>query len=229
MDQSSLQLIGTILIPLVAIALSLILYLKQRQKKSLEYVVQTSIPIISPPVKEKFELLFEGNPVDAVQLMTIRIVNTGNLPILPNDYHEHIGIEFAADSRVLSAEITKTFPDKLKVSATESTNRITLQPVLLNGGDWFTVKALIASYKPEITINGRISGVKQICRHVNPAERLAGIVAPGILCLPVGFVLSFFDRTQGAGALIFLGGILWALSVATYSLYRRKIEARLFT
>lgn len=216
---------------IIAIIVPVILARKQRQKKNLEYLVLTSMPIFNPSGEVKFQLLFEQKPVHAVQLVILRIVNTGNLPIVTADYHERVSIEFAPESHVLSAEIAKTFPERLHIGAAISANpanRVFFQPVLLNGGDWFTVKLLVASFKDGITMGGRICGIKQIAIHANPALRSAERTVFGLLGVLLGFVLVFFDRTRTAGFVLMVAGYLWSFGAMTHYHYRKRRDTKLF-
>jgi len=218
-------LIATILVPWI-------LYLRQQQKKALEYLVQMSTPIFNPTARhDNLKLLFEEKPVHDVQLIVLRFANTGNVPILPTDYFVPISIEFAANSHVLEAELTQTSPENLSVKIIRegALNHAFVAPTLLNAGEGFTMQFLVASFKEGIKVDGRIAGV-QIVKH----RRGSGMVPMALMtlavvvCIFVGMLMSQQNFSILSDVLWTVWWVLWMGFLSVYIASKNKREAQLF-
>jgi hypothetical protein len=158
------QFIATFFVGVTAIIVSIILYLKQRQRKALSYEIVSSIPLLSmeEEVKERLQILFNNKPVQKVYLVIVRIVNSGNVPITSADYEIPVSFCFHEDTKVLTAEISETNPENLRASLVIENTKIILTPILLNSGDSITIKMLVSQFDGQISVDGRIIGVKRI-------------------------------------------------------------------
>lgn len=156
------QFIGAVL-ALLAIVISIILYLKQRRFKSLSYEILSCTPLLSieDEIKGDLQVTYRGNLVEQVHLIIIRIINTGNTPITTEDFERPVNISFGEEAEVFTSEIVKMKPDTIEASIAIRENRIILTPTLLNEGDELTYKTLVNKFD-KININGRIIGVKEI-------------------------------------------------------------------
>lgn len=157
------QFIGVIL-AIIAIAITVILYWIQRQKKALSWQVVSNTPLLSidKEIKGNLEVLYDGKRVQDVQLIIAKIINTGNVPIKSTDYECPINFDFGENARILTAEVTETSPDSLKASANVEGKKVILPPTLMNNRDWITLKFLVNQYDGPISVDGRIVGVKEI-------------------------------------------------------------------
>jgi hypothetical protein len=157
------QFIGAAL-ALVAIIISLFIVRIQRQRKSVSYDILANTPLLTvkEAVKSKLEILYEGKPVKDVHLLLVRIVNTGNLPILPHDYERPIRLDLVGEAQLLSGEVYDTSPKSLRVLPTIDGKSIALPPLLLNSGDAITLKIIASNSGEGVKIDGRIVGVKEI-------------------------------------------------------------------
>ena len=212
---------------LVAIIVSIVLYRTQRRRKALSYEIisRTSLLSIEDEIKGKLEIFFNGKPVQDVHLIVFKIINSGNVPIVSTDYERPLKLNFG-EAQVLTAEVAETNPNNLQVSVkieetpfvskgrlvTElqpvtvwGTTKVVLEPVLLNSEDSITFKFLV-SRLDEISVDGRIVGVKDIKATARQAQNLfqslGGVVAKlGIGALLVGvsiIVLSaVLDSSDG--------------------------------
>jgi len=149
---------------IVAVAISIFLYLLSRKKKTLSYELLSEYSLISidHELRSKLKVLYEGNPVERVHLLLFKFLNSGNVPITASDFDRALNIHLSGDSTVLSADPVKSSPENLRVSLSVEKQDITFQPVLMNGGDYFTVKVLVGEYGGSFEIDARIVGVKLI-------------------------------------------------------------------
>jgi len=141
----------------LAIVIGLILAYLQYQNKSLAYEVISEYKIIGTDAdtEGRVEILFDSKPVEAVYLVIIKIINTGRLPIESKDYEYAISLRFNEESEILSSEILKQSPSNLGVKLKSYTNKIIIEPLLLNTRDFFVVKTLVNQYQ-DVCIEGRI-------------------------------------------------------------------------
>ena len=157
------QFIGVIL-AVVAIIITVIFFLYQRQKKAISWQIISNTPLlkIDDDIKRNLQVLYSGKPVQDIQLIIARIINTGNVSIKSTDYEGPINLNFGKNAQILTAEITKTSPNNLKASANIEGNGVIIPPTLMNSRDWITLKILVSQFDEPITVEGRIVGVKEI-------------------------------------------------------------------
>jgi hypothetical protein len=156
------QFVGAVL-ALVAVAATVAIYLLQRQRKSLSYdlVSTNQLLTVREEVEGKLQVLYEGQPTRDIQLLVLRLVNSGNVAIASTDYERELSIATGVRSKILSAVITNVEPDNLIAEVVTEDARVTLKPVLLNPRDTITLKILVSDFE-DIVVDGRIIGVKEI-------------------------------------------------------------------
>jgi hypothetical protein len=80
------QFVGAIL-GLIAIIISIMLFWIQHQRKSLSFEIIHNAYLVrsKDEVKDKLKILYEKKPIENLLLLIVRLVNTGNVPILASD------------------------------------------------------------------------------------------------------------------------------------------------
>ena len=201
---------AAVLIALVSILISIIVYLKQRIRKSLSYKILSLNPLLSvkEEIKSDLQIMYRGEPVEQVHLIVAKIINTGNLPILSKEYERPISLSFGEEAQILTFEITEKEPDNLRPSAKIEEKRVVLTPILLNRGDSVTLKILVTKYK-ELKIAGRIAGVKEIQKVQEKHFRYIIVALVGILVEFSGFFVP--SNFPIPGYLVVLAGVGLAL------------------
>lgn len=197
---------------LLAIVVSIVLYWTQRRRKALSYDITSLTPLleVEDEVKGKVQILFEGKLVQDVHLAMVKIINSGNMPIVPADYVRPVSLNFGEEAQILATDVIETNPDNLHVSWSVESTKVELVPLLLNGGDSITFKVLV-SQSGEISVDGRIVGVKEITarRAQNTYQKLIrvliifgfGIMLVGALTVVLGAILGS-PRDVASGALL---------------------------
>ena len=71
-------------------------------------------------------------------------------------------MDFGESAHILTAEVTETTPDNLDVSINIEGTKVLLNPTLLNGKDSITIKTIVGQFNDQITVEGRIVGVKEV-------------------------------------------------------------------
>lgn len=177
------QFVGAIL-TFVSVFISLILYWVDRRHKALSYEVisENLLSAIGEEFKERARIVFEGKPVQSIYKIVIRVINSGNVPILPVEYVDPVNFRFGKEAQILAAEIVRTNPSNLQDSTEiiiERTRAI-LKPALLNMGDSITFTALIGQYS-QTTVDGRIVGVREITDFAKGQDQRRAIVIGGVV------------------------------------------------
>jgi hypothetical protein len=164
------QFIGAIF-GIIAILISLVIFFLQRSKKSLAYEVVTSSPLFTAKeeIKEDLEVYFKKKLVKDVQLIILKVKNDGNQPILKTDFDEPLKFIFDNNSEVLTAEIiSKT--ESLTIALLVNNNEITINPSLLNSGDFFEIK-VVNSQESDVKCEGRVVGIEKIRKNTESSKK----------------------------------------------------------
>lgn len=172
-----------------ALALTAILFLMTRKRKSLSYEIVATYPLISidDEIRGRLQILLDKEPVENVHLLLLRFVNDGNVPIAASEYERPLAVKFQPKSNILSAEHVGARPFDLAPPVKIEDSNVIFEPVLMNGGDSFTTKVLIGQYSGGFDVDARILGVKrvQLAPKRDRRERLSliGNVAIAIACV----------------------------------------------
>jgi len=211
------QFIIVILLTIAAIVVSVIIYLKQRQRRSLSYEIVSATPLLSveEDIKKDLQISYKGKPVEQVHLVMIKILNSGSLPIPSKDYEQPITLSFGNQTKILTAEIAETNPDSLEASIDASDRHAILVPALLNQKDFITIKMLVTKYRSEPNVSGRIIGVKEIRKVVYRYFRRLVLIVIGGVALDLICVMFYFYTLNLPLAVSFLSaaGLIEILAV----------------
>jgi hypothetical protein len=176
------QFVGVVL-AVLALCVTVVLYLLQRRRKALTYNIVSSISLISHVEgwERDLQIVFGGQQVHHVYLLLIEFANSGNQPIESNDYERPLTLSVEAPARVLTAQVVETHPSNLssellsdgsggwcseippELALDSELGTVSLRPVLLNSDDSFAIKMLVSQFTPGcFGIDARIVGVKNI-------------------------------------------------------------------
>jgi len=229
------QFVGAVL-GILAIIVSIILFFAQRKKKSLEYKIISQTPVLSAAeeIAGQLQILFRGEPVQGVYLFVIRLLNAGNVPIASSDYERPVRLDFGEEARVLTAEVSDVEPRNLDAEIASQDSFVQLKPVLLNSGDVITIKALVSNYKGQLTIDGRIIGVKDIVPQKDTSNIWSiAFMLTGTVLLGVTLYLERQNIIPGrelpfknpiANVTFVIGYILMLVGLLTTRPYRKRFE-----
>jgi len=94
------------LLEIIAIIAAFVIFFMQLRRKAIDYAILTNSNVVSvsDTVKDKIQILYNGVVVPSLRLIEIRIKNTGNLPIKPEDYIQPLAI-LNPKARVLSIDL----------------------------------------------------------------------------------------------------------------------------
>jgi hypothetical protein len=195
------QFVGAAL-ALVAIFVSLYSYLKQRPKKRLVVEKRAVVPLVSSRVKHfpGLEVLFNREPIEFATVLAVRVRNTGNSPILPQDYENAICLKFDQGVGVLAVEIKNREPENLSIEAYALDGRIDFSKCLLNPGDHFECVAVLKNTEGDFEAHARIAGVAKLetTTHDFPSE-FVNAMSIALFSLSVSALAFGFDRAELSG------------------------------
>lgn len=186
------QFVGAIL-GILAIIVTIILFFIQRRKKSLTYEIisRTSVLSASDEVSGKLQILYQGEAVRKVNLLVLKLANTGNVPITTLDYEREVSFIFTDCEKILSAELSEVQPTNLAAEIVTKEKSVSLKPILLNPGDSIILKLLISGFDNKIEIDGRVVGVKSISKRTDSNSWSFLLMLAGIIMASIGIVPNF--------------------------------------
>lgn len=166
----------------------------QRQVKRLTYQQSRSADL-SPRagVFEDVDVVYNGERLTRPWYSRVRIANDGNVEIRSDDFEVPLLVQWEG-ARLLAVKVTAWQPSGLRVECSLDGDSFSVEPLLMNVGDWFDVDVLLDGGQATPAIATRIAGV----RSIEPVERrarrqdrwfttLAGVVGVGGIALS-GFV-----------------------------------------
>ena len=190
-------IIGHLLEIMIVIA-AFVIFFSQIRKKTLTYTVLTNSGLVpfSHEAPNNIQIVYKGKAVPNVQLIEMRIKNSGSLPIKPEDYIEPLSVRLPK-SKILSSEVRDAHSVGAYIETKLSNqSEIVLSKTLLNPTDFFDVKILLADGEADFSVAGRIVGVSKIQnltgREVN-YYILLSFVAVNVLAL-IARLLGWVDN-----------------------------------
>jgi hypothetical protein len=213
------QFIGAI-VAIVALVITILIYLRQRARRAIAFKVVTKTPLISvhDTTQGKVEVLFNGKPVSNVMLLIFELFNDGNLPILPTDFVSPVTFSFGETTKILDVQILETRPKGIAPSIGVQSNVLELKPLLLNMHDLIRLKVLLSGFENEISVEGRIIGVDEIACRESETTRfplgLAVFLVIGLTVLTYAIsILVFRDLVQAQRMAMIMALIFGAFTI----------------
>ena len=159
------QFVG-VMLALAAVAVTVLVYWLQRQKKSLSYEVisKNELLTVREELEGRLQVLYEGQPARDICLLVVKLFNSGNVPVSASDYERPISLSTGASSKVLSGAVTAVDPENLAATIEIAESRVILDPILLNSKDSVTLKLLVSDFGGNLSVDGRVLGVRSISR-----------------------------------------------------------------
>ena len=130
----------------VTVVGAFLIYRWQRERKCLDYEFVSGARLLNQRTRElaKIELQYQGRIIADPYLMLVRFINAGNKPITPEDLDWPVHIETqGVENYPLSAGVSETSNSDLRAEVTLEPDGGTLEPLLLNPGDWVTMSLLL--------------------------------------------------------------------------------------
>ena len=203
-------------------------YVKTRQRKRLAYYAVSYVLLrVEKEITEKLMILYENKTVQNIDLVEVKITNSGNVPIVPSDYERPIYVFLGENAEILNFEVREKEPRNLQVEARarlkQGTNRnqVEVKPILLNPRDYFKLQFLVTRLD-KIEVDARIAGVKQVelSKETTAVAIKSAILSIAMfLCIAVlgisRLLFTQFEAQNFATIIIFTTSIALALYLLT--------------
>lgn len=187
---------------------------REQQSKGITLWTVTSRSLLTTEVRANLTILFNEISVELPWVYTVRLTNTGSLPIESRDVEKPLTMTFT-DSRIVHAEITTKEPHDVEANAIHSSDELTLRHGLLNPGDWFEADVLFDGQPPQPALSYRVTGLNTPLQITEfqpavdeafilwlPVPARYFVVTIVSLCVIAFFVLVFYWFKQVIASLI---------------------------
>ena len=127
------QFVGAV-IGIVAIIITYFVFKRQQKMKSIVYEIISTTPLLSVKgeMKNKMQVFYAQKTIESnMNLLILKIHNSGNEPVLPTDFEKPITIEFEETTEILEVESIEVSPQNLQPNIEINGNKISLLPLLL--------------------------------------------------------------------------------------------------
>ena len=148
----------TILLMVIGIVVTVYFSVREQQSKGITLHQVTSRSLLTTEVGVNLTILFNEYSVKLPWIYSVRLANSGSLPIEGSDVEKPLTMAFS-NSRIVHAEITKREPHDLEASAIHDSVTLTLDHGLLNPGDSFEADVLFDGQPPQPALSYRVTGL----------------------------------------------------------------------
>lgn len=196
-------------------------------RKNLLYDVISSTPIVSVDQEKEtpIKVYYDGMQVTNVYTTIIKITNIGS-PLPSGDYESPLTIYMGPDARIFSIEVREKFPSDLEVSCTIQEKIFNIEPLLLNTGDFFSIKVVGTNFGEEISAKARIIGVRKIMnatgQYTSRDKRLMYTAFTGLGITFAGGILSSLFESSLPLLIVAIGGIIMITATTLGIYYEQK-------
>lgn len=152
-------------ITVVSVIVAIVALVQQRRRKELTWEMNwDSLLTVDDEVRGELKVTYNDEAVEDLALVRIRITNSGDIPILAQDFERALRLELGEAGHVLKGKGDK-HPKSLKPSADFKEHAVEIKPLLLNSSDWLSLRLLVSGFREkDVNIDGRIAGVKEVRR-----------------------------------------------------------------
>ena len=141
----------------VALAIGVLAYLSQRNKKKLEWMVTTNAELLPGEVAHHLEVSHAGNAIADPSLVVVRMVSMGNRAINPQDFETDLILKLDGADSIANAACTGMRPGDLGVQLEVEGTDVHIRPTLLNPGDMVQLHVVTSGAPDSVEVAGRIA------------------------------------------------------------------------
>jgi len=143
------QFVG-IVVGIVAIWATYDVFHKTQQFKDLQIVTlaDTSLVEIKNDVYSDIKISYKDRGINNLSLLQLKVESIGTEPILIVDYIQPISISFPRKAEIIESIIIDSEPRNINAQVIVENNSVSIKPLLLNPGDRFVIKLIVANIPP---------------------------------------------------------------------------------
>jgi hypothetical protein len=155
MDKAStITIVCSVFTAIVSVIVAL--WVRDRRKKCIGWEVLGSLKLVTKSSEANgIDILYKDLKVEDPHLLTLRICNAGNVPILVHEFDKPLIV--ALGSNVLGFSILSKTEHFDPLFTELEANNLKMEPVMLNSGDEVRLQ-IITRDKPVVDCKGRIVG-----------------------------------------------------------------------
>jgi len=147
----------------ISVILPIVFYFLSRTNKILDCEISsnTIIDITKDgQIGHKLEVFYDKEPISKLDLVNLKLYNTGSAPVSSKDFETDISIQFSQNAKIFEPEIIEN-KQNINPEITVNDNSILIKPFLLNKGENIEIQTLISGFiKNDIHVISRIVGCK---------------------------------------------------------------------
>lgn len=201
-----------VVIAIVGIFVAVFIYWKERKHKSLGYEVISISPlsslnrdVLSSIQEVGLKVMFNDQVIPQAHFITVEFTNTGNVPIRKEDYDTPISLTFGEKTKILLAN-WRSEPKAIPLTGKIVSDKIEINPTLLNSKDSFTVYAFVSGFDVRFKAEGRIMGVKEIknMREGLPMSREEELINDALFFSLITFAFAIVTSAYLVAAILIL-------------------------
>lgn len=162
------QVIGAVA-AVIAIPLSVVLYLRAKPKSVLSYAFSQPIELASLNRSRnkstgvgEIQILYDGRSVSNVFLLRVRIQNHGNQALKSQSVHIPLTMTFPDDIRILDAQVVQTVPDRIEATLSVEPHLAIVGFELLNPDDRIYINLICEGKPTNPKVLARFEGATQL-------------------------------------------------------------------
>ncbi|HEU5384242.1 MAG TPA: hypothetical protein VFV38_53300 [Ktedonobacteraceae bacterium] len=147
-----------VIVALAGVVVAILIYLKQRSRKEVcyEIISDASVLSVDRQIKPQVEVRFNSVLVTNLNLVVLKLWNSGNQPIKRDDYDRPLELWFGGKAEILTAEVAE--PNPTGATIQKDSNHVIITPVLLNPKEGIKLTILVTQYHGLKEVQGRIIG-----------------------------------------------------------------------
>lgn len=161
------------------------------KNKELSYEVSsTAVPSDSP--ESGIALCLGDRKFDEIGIQTIRIFNSGGIPIRRDDFDDALKVSYGKPVEILNVSIGKSSLKDLSAQYKLDGQEIRVTPLLLNPDDQITIKVRTAGAANPEHISARVAGISELKKFFPADNKVAKQDIVYAICSAVLFVAIGF-------------------------------------
>jgi hypothetical protein len=194
---------------------------------SYEIVSKNQLLSVDEQTAGKLRIFYEDQPTQDLSLLVIKLSNSGNTDIPAKEFEEKITLSTNENSKILSVTVVEKTPENLSEKIGLFNSYFTIEPLLLNSKDSITMQLLVSNFSGEISVKGRIEGIKEI-RELKVSRFQYVSIPLGVFLTILGQLIALAYRTKATpappfgtiiGETISSAGLMLASVSILYDLY----------
>lgn len=186
----------------IGIIISTSLWLLNQRKKAISYLVLQNTPLLNTHWlnPRKLSIRYENMDISESNILLIKVVNSGHLPVNMSDYAGPISISVTGGAIILNCRVIECNPADLTDRFSQNSDsqipiesgsiidkaeksKILLRPIMLNSGDYVILQLLLDGPANRIYVSGHIHGISTISPLRENPLLIYGLMVVGFLIM----------------------------------------------